>query len=266
MAARARGATLTFGDRAENHRGMQILGDAAPDGFTVAELREAAARFEAAGARSELIDLAPLAGRAGVPEAAVLVVRGGVEALLGGAADGRPADGRPAAERLAAEHWALAHDTRALMYGRVVNKKARHNLCFAEAGQEPDYAAGLGRVVAFTDVPETEAVRAALPAFFGAKAAGLLGEGNYYYDLAKCGIGYHGDSERRRVVGVRLGEGGFPLVFRWHLRGERIGEPARLDLGAGDVYAMSDAAVGWNWKRSATPTLRHAAGCAKFIA
>lgn len=238
---------------------MQLLGDAAPDGFTVAELREAAARFEAAGARAELVDLTPRAGRA-AREAAVLVVRGGVAALLGeaGAAE------RLAAERLTAEHWAMAHDKRALMYGRVVNKKARHNLCFADEAQDPDYEAGRGRVVAFADAPATAAVREALPAFFGPKAAGLLGEGNYYYDLAKCGIGYHGDAERRRVVGVRLGESGFPLVFRWHKGGGRIGEATRLDLAPGDVYAMSDVAVGWDWRRSTVPTLRHAAGCAAF--
>ena len=28
----------------------------------------------------------------------------------------------------------------------------------------------------------------------------LVAEANYYYDLEKCGIGYHGDAERRIVV------------------------------------------------------------------
>ena len=29
-------------------------------------------------------------------------------------------------------------------------------------------------------------------------------ESNYYYDINKTGIGYHGDSERRKVVVIRI--------------------------------------------------------------
>ena len=43
-----------------------------------------------------------------------------------------------------------------------------------------------------------------------------LGEGNYYYDIKKCGIGFHGDAERRKVVGIRLGDS-IPLHFQWFL-------------------------------------------------
>jgi len=32
----------------------------------------------------------------------------------------------------------------------------------------------------------------------------LQAEGNYYYDVNKCGIGFHGDAERKKVVAVRL--------------------------------------------------------------
>jgi len=45
------------------------------------------------------------------------------------------------------------------MYGRVVNKHARHNLCFADYEQDPDYENKKGRVVKFEDVPLTKFVR-----------------------------------------------------------------------------------------------------------
>jgi hypothetical protein len=89
------------------------------------------------------------------------------------------------------EHAALPADKHAFMRGRVVNKRARHNLCFADRAQEPEYAAGKGRVIGFGQVPLTRAVRAALQEMFVDRPA-LLCEGNYYFDHAKCGIGFHG--------------------------------------------------------------------------
>ena len=29
-------------------------------------------------------------------------------------------------------------------------------------------------------------------------------EGNYYYNAQKCGIGFHGDAERKKVIGISL--------------------------------------------------------------
>ena len=51
------------------------------------------------------------------------------------------------------EQDVLEKDTQAFMYGRVVNKHARHNLCFSEEQQEPNYEEGKGRVYAFNEVP-----------------------------------------------------------------------------------------------------------------
>lgn len=249
-------ATITFGGQVENHAGMERLGAMEPAGLTPGELAAARLRFEAAGCACELVDLVGAAGVGGLAPppapACVLVVRGGAAALGAGA------------DALAAEQAALPKDTRALMRGRVVTKRARHNLCFAAAGQEPDYEAGRGRVVAFADVPRLAAVRAALPRVFGAKAAGLYAEGNYYYDVGKCGIGFHGDGERRIVVAVRLGAP-IPLHFQWFLRGRPVGRRVALALGHGDVYASSEKAVGTDWRRTVVPTLRHAAGAPKYL-
>ena len=145
-----------------------------------------------------------------------------------------------------------------------MNKVARHNLCFADAAQEPDYANGRGRVVDFASVPLTAVVRAALPRFFGPKTVDLFAEGNYYYNAAKCGIGFHGDSERRIVVALRLGAS-IPLHFQWFASGSPVGRRIALALSHADVYAMCEKAVGTDWKRRIVPTLRHAAGAQKYL-
>ena len=184
-------------------------------------------------------------------EAAVLVIPNGVKAL------GTDPDA------LKKEHDSLDVDKHAFMYGRVVNKRARFNLCFGDKSQEPDYEAKKGRVVAFPDIPLTNIIRESIPTIFGPKTKGLKAEGNYYYDPKKCGIGFHGDSERMIVIAVRLGPS-IPLHYQWFYKNKPVGERIKLNLYHGDMYAMSTKATGNDWKRSSIYTLRHAAGCMKF--
>lgn len=150
-------------------------------------------------------------------------------------------------------------DKKAKMHGRVVNKRARWNLCFDENEQEPDYEKGKGRVVPYSSVPLRKGVKDALCEFVGERASSLVAEGNYYYDVNKCYIREHGDAERRMVVGVRLGAS-FPLHFQWFLQGKKVGDRKTINLNDGDLYIMSDVAVGWNWLKRKVPTLRHSAG------
>jgi len=272
MAAPLQAITVTFGDCAENGVGMQQLGAAAAEGFSREDLAAAAERFQAAGFRCELVDLVAAAGvgRPGGPAPAatgawVLLVRDGVAALLGRGGPPDPGALAGAAHRaLYAEQRALPADAKALFRGIVKNKLARHNLCFADAAQAPDYAAGRGRVVPWGAVPLTAAARGALGHFFGEKGAGLYAEGNYYYNPAACGIGFHGDGERRRVVALRLGAP-IPLHFQWFERFRPVGARVALDPRPGDLYAMSEKAVGTDWRRSVLPTLRHAAGAPKYL-
>ena len=260
MDVRRSAITITYGDCAENHVGMQKLGVLRPEGLTYSDLATARDRFERLGCRCELVDLVSRARAEDVfegldPEPAeVLVVRGAVDAILG----------EGGADALYTEQNGLPHDKKALMKGRVVNKLARHNLCFADRAQEPDYEAGRGRVVSYGEVPLTAAVRNALPPIFGEKTAALYSEGNYYYDPAKCGIGFHGDSERRIVVAVRVGAD-IPLHFQWFYDRIPRGGRVELELRHGDMYAMSQKAVGTDWKRPSLPTLRHAAGAQRFL-
>ena len=48
--------------------------------------------------------------------------------------------------------------------------------------------------------------KSSLGILFGEKANDLEVEGNYYYNTKKCGIGFHGDSERKKVIACSLGE------------------------------------------------------------
>ncbi len=177
--------TITFGDQAENHVGMQKIGELADSGFSIEELMTAKKKFEEAGAECELTDLTLAAPKdLDMEHAAILVVRRGVNVLLSSA--------KATADEAYKEQIALEYDKKARMYGRVVNKHARWNLCFDEQGQEPDYEAGKGRIVAYKDVPLTAHVRNTLPMFLGDKAKNLTGEGNLYYDTKTTGIGFHG--------------------------------------------------------------------------
>lgn len=254
-------STITFGDVAENHVRMQQLGQLAQSGLSLQELIETKHRFEKKfpGCNVELIclnDNLP-AGTKG-EEAHVLIIRDGVNLML--------EEYGCNAEDLFMEHDSLDQDKQALMYKRVVNKKARYNLCFAEENQEPDYASGLGRVISFNDdlIHITNFIRQQLPNYFGKKTKNLMAEGNYYYDVIKCGIGYHGDAERRIVIAIRIGIP-IPLQYQWFHKGEPIGAPLRLHLNHGDMYAMSEKATGFDWKKKTIPTLRHAAGAESYF-
>jgi hypothetical protein len=252
--------TLTFGDMAENHVGMEQIGSMVAEGcgFHLADLQAIQSHMEGLGAVCELVSLS--SGELSIdplPSAQILVIRQGVNALLSQVGNSKQLD-------LFKEQTALAYDKKAVMYGRVVNKHARWNLCFDEKGHEPEYEAGKGRVVGYDEVPLMNTLKEQIEARFGQKANGLKVESNYYYDTTTCGIGYHGDGERRKVIGVRIGYSSMPMYWQWYHRGEPLGEPIIIPLNAGDMYIMSEKAVGTDWKKKTIRTLRHATGCAKF--
>ena len=251
--------TLTFGERAENHAGMQLLGEEVKDGFTLVELGEIRDKFQEAGATCELINLNQFlpSEEKGTP-AGVLIIRNAVQYIT---------SSESAADLLLLEQYNLPKDTKAFMKGRVVNKLARHNLCFGEVGQAADFPAGKGTIVSFTDVPLLHYLRdgccGGLPKWFGKKSEKMWCEGNYYYNTNKCGIGFHGDGERKRVIGLRLGASN-PLHYQWFSRFKPVGNRCVITLNHGDMYVMSEKAVGTDWKKSSIFTLRHAAGCKKY--
>lgn len=244
--------TITFGDQAENHVGMAKIGTLAPTGFNLDDLNRARSWFTSRTIITEIYDLSALVEtEATVEKAYLLVAKNGLSGLCN-------------RDDFFTEQAKLEKDTKAFMYGRVVNKKARHNLCFDIQGQTPNYEQGQGRVVPFGEVPLLNTVRLTLPLIIGEKATNLKAEGNYYYDITKCGISYHGDFERRRVIGIRVGAT-LPLRYQWFYQSKPFGPTMDFQLEHGDIYIMSEKAVGTDWKKKNTPTLRHAAGCPKYL-
>lgn len=248
--------SLTFGDVAENHKGMQKIGNMSEDGFALNDLVRIQSWFESKGGKCVIYQLHDtLVSPSPEDHAYLLVVKTAVNLLLGD---------ELGADRLYQEQRGLETDKKAFMYGRVVNKHARHNLCFGEEPQKANYEQGMGTIYAFRDVPLLNQVRAILGDVIGPKGTNLQAEGNYYYDITKCGIGYHGDSERKKVVAIRLGAP-IPLYFTWYHDNQKISRPMHLNhLSHGDMYVMSEKATGFDWRSKSKRTLRHAAGCAKY--
>lgn len=245
--------SITFGDHAENHVGMQKIGKSIADGFTVSDIEDIYLRYKNEF-HCELIkleDALPLDNRSG-NEASVLLIRNGVSIFGIDSND------------LFNEHISLDVDKKAMMRGRVVNKLARYNLCYGDNYQEPDYEKGKGTIIAFNDVPLLNKIRKEMPDKFGEKTRDLVAELNLYYDITKTGISLHGDTERKIVLCFRLGAT-IPLHYQWFHRHKPIGEKIQLTLNHGDLYIMSEKATGNDWKKSSKYTLRHAAGCEKYL-
>lgn len=247
--------TITFCDTAENHVGMEKIGENNENGFFLGDLLNFRKYFEKKHAIVKLIDLNyPIENLNIYPndEAYILIVRRGIDILL------ENFNSSDLFDELIELNW----DTKAKMYGRVVNKNARYNLCFSDFKQKPNYEQGKGRIIAFEDVPILNTIRKKLIKLIG--ISDIVAEGNYYYDVTKCGIGFHGDAERKLVIGTRLGAS-MPLEYQWFFESKPIGERIHLELNDGDIYFMSEKATGNDWKSRSIYTLRHAAGSDKFI-
>ncbi len=251
--------TLTFGDMAENHVGMEQIGKIVEEGegFNLNDLKQIKNTFKTNKPKIyKLHQLNKELKELNLPEAYVLIIPNGIETILN-------QESEYTLENLSAEQTKLNWDVKAFMYGRVVNKSARYNLCFDKKGHTPDYENGKGRVISYNKIPVTKVLIDNMEKYFGAKGKNLKGEGNYYYDKTKCGIGYHGDSERRKVIAFRIGSN-LDIHYQWFIDGNAIGPNIQLPLNGGDIYVMSEKAVGTDWKKKTIYTLRHSTGNDKF--
>lgn len=250
--------TLTFGEQVENHVGMQTIGQLAENGLTIHHLKTIKKHFQKMNIQCQWINLndaLPLALQTKAKKAVVLVVRNGLNAIL--------AEIGKNSKDMLNEQLQLNWDTFARMYNRVVRKTARYNLCYADEPQEPNYPEGRGRVVAFQTVPYTHYVKQWFTRLLADLNVDLKAEGNMYYDTKQCGIGFHGDSERKIVIAVRLGQT-MSLHYRWFFKNKIVGDRVKLKLADGDIYLMSEKATGNDWKKRNLLTLRHAAGAVKY--
>lgn len=246
---------ITFGETAILHIGGKEFGAGRRDaGFSVSELGELGASLP----HSELImlsDALPKHLRAG-HQAGVLVLREGAQTIL---------QEPDAALHLWREQENVEYDCKFFDRGRTKNKVARHNIVFGEKGQQASEDYRECTVKAFSELPWLARFRASLSGPLGAKAANLNAEGNHYY-TSTCGIGFHGDSERKVVVCLSLGAAS-TLRYCWRAprSSDPFGKPIDIRVQHGDVYVMSEKATGFDWRNRSQYRLVHAAGAAKYI-
>src|SRR5579884_539383 len=180
--------TITFGECVENHAGMVKHGTLSPRGFSREEILRAGHMAQASGFQVEFHDLAAnltpeqtaLLSPEELQTACVLIVRKGAALFF------HPEDYELFVKETQTTRERV--DKKAIMRGRVVNKHARWNLCYADTPQTADIAAGKGTIVAFSEVPYLNQIRTLLPCILGEAAKGLFAELNYYYDIKNCGI------------------------------------------------------------------------------
>ena len=248
--------SLTFGDQGENHVGMEKVGNMVEKGagFNLEDLKRYRSIFKSQGYSVEIYNLNSLyLEDINVEGAYVMVVRKGMDFFLNSYGK---TDADVFNEMKCFEWDRKFYCTRRK---RVLNKHARANVCFGDTSREPDYENKKGRIVGYDKVPCLKKIKEGMSAILGDKCSDLICEGNHYFDLKKCGIGWHGDAERRKVVAFRIGED-MELRFNWFIRFKPFGKTLKLTLNSGDMYFMSEKAVGWDWKRSSIPTIRHSAG------
>jgi hypothetical protein len=249
--------TLTFGDAGENHPGMEVVGKVGErgSGFTPEDLFVMMEYYAALGYEVEMDMLDP--PNKFVESAAILIIRNFIpkdvqEAMF---------EDLTVSVKWDDKYW----DGRRV---KVLHSRARKNLVFADGfSQEPDYEKKKGRIVDIRNVRGfaslCESIKVGInEACDFDKASGLVCEGNFY-DSRKSGIGWHGDRERRKVVAVRLGRS-MKICWQWFHACKPVGTKYEYMINSGDIYIMSEKAVGADWLYSASYTIRHAAGCSKY--
>lgn len=257
--------TLTFGDRCENHAGMEIKGvDVGKGmGFNKEDLEKVYQYFENKGCKCEIIHLNYLLTdeiiEDEVEDAYLLVVRNMFHNMIEMEND--------VVKELESFEWDDKYWDRRRK--KVLNKHARENVCFGDESSEPDYEKGKGRIVGWGDVPIVNKIREGIEEIMGEKGSNLMCEGNKYKneedkDKKNGGIGWHGDGERRKVWALRFGEK-MVLKYNWWIRSKSVGKLFEIELNNGDGYLMSEKAVGNDWLKKKIYTLRHSAGSSKYV-
>jgi len=252
--------TLTWGCQAENHVGMQKVGNGlSKSGFTTKNLENVKKIFEEKGFECKLYDLnneierIEETGLFNIDKAEILVIKNGINLFT---------DSRELFDYLIKLDWDKEYwDNRRQ---RVLNKRARYNLVFGEFNQKADFENKKGTIYDINEIDALKTVKNELGNYFGDEFKNLECEGNYYYDINKCGIGYHGDSERKKVIGMRFGES-CNLHYWWYYQSKRINNRISIPLDNGDIYIMNFKAAGTDWKKRNIYTLRHSTGCEKYI-
>ena len=287
--------SLTCAPGGENHAGMEIIGrmPVKGEGLTASDIEGLGPYFQYLNFDNTVLNLNSLSGKeemesfSAVDQARVLILRNWVQLATGGEPynEGlRPVE--TIYKELAGDEWdaeyldknkyrtEMVDGKEVKVRGKRMNKRARTNLCYvAGREQEPAVMEGKGRIVDLKKKTMlclvVEKIREMIAnglVFIGSKTKVEINvvEGNRYYNLKKTGIGFHGDTERVIVICISIGCDNYPMRWQWFKDGMPVGKPIDISLNCGDVYIMSEKAVGSDWKLSSKYTLRHSAGAEKY--
>lgn len=238
--------TITFGDCSENHVGMEKIGKISKTGYKNSDLDIISNYFSDKDV--ERIDLREYLDEnyfGKKPE--LLIIRNVID------------NHREIFTELNNLEWdSKYYCTRR---NKVLNKHARTNLCFSNYSQKADFENKKGTVIDFNQVPQLNIAKNLL--MNSINEQNLECEGNKYKDINKNGIGWHGDAERKKVIGLRLGES-MPLCFHWFKQGRPIGSLFTTKINSGDIYIMSEKTTGYDSKNRYNCILKHSAGADKY--
>lgn len=249
---------ITMGDAGENHIGVEMLGKFGEkgSGFTTEDLKNLKKYFKEKDVKVKYLSFT-LEKDGSKYEAGVLILRNYLNENKQ----------KKIYNELKDLSWDKQfYDTRRK---KVLNKHARYNLMLLDGvKQKADYKNKKGTIIDINDLEEfnkfKKNITKKINTVCDGKATGLIAEGNRYFDLKQCGLGWHGDKERRKVICLSLGADNYEMMWVWFHKNKPISEPFKVLLNSGDVYIMSEEAIGTEWNKSSIPTMRHAAGCKKY--
>jgi hypothetical protein len=288
--------SLTCAPGGENNRGMEIIGrmPIKGEGFTAKDIEGLGPYFKARALCQEnsspvaILNLNVLSGKDcyvydldDEDQARVLILRDWAGVWCGGQCWTEQVYRELASRRWDAEYLdpnkyrtEIVNGKEVKVRGKRLNKLARTNLCFvAGKEQEPAVYEGKGTIY---DLKKLESLNRGVETLKEQIAAGLFEigsktkveinvvEGNRYYNLKNTGIGFHGDTERVVVICISIGCDNYPMRWQWFKDGMPVGKSIDITLNSGDVYIMSEKAVGADWKLKSKYTLRHSAGAKKY--
>ena len=145
---------------------------------------------------------------------------------------------------------------------KVLNKLARANVCYGKEGRAANYAEGNGTIIGFDQSPLVGNLLQVVEILMRDKD--LIVEGNQYDDVGKNGIGPHGDTERVCVACLRVGAS-MSIKYGMFWNCKVRGKPFEAVINGGDLYFMSEEAVGAEWKSRSKWIWRHCAGAPKYL-
>ena len=288
--------SLTCAPGGENNRGMEIIGrmPIKGEGFTAQDIEGLGPYFNKlmnasfGNRRAFVLDLNALSLNQYInkllgdeDQARVLLLRNWATATVGAGGWTKEVFKELASRRWDAEYLdpnkyrtEIKDGNEVKVRGKRMNKRARTNLCFvADREQEPAVYEGKGTIY---DLKKMEFLNKGVERLRKQIDEGLIEigsktkveinvvEGNRYYNLKNTGIGFHGDTERVVVICISIGCDNYPMRWQWFKDGMPIGKSIDIILNCGDVYIMSEKAVGADWKKKSKYTLRHSAGADKY--